>query len=407
VSRLRLAAARWALLFASIFAITLPFDYALLPDTGAAVRPLSEPMARWSGESLLGIDRDFVARIVSDSTGMYLHAMNVAIIAALACIAWLAFERRRPDPARTLDLLRAGASLYLALQLFRYGLDKLFKEQFYLPEPNTAFTPLGHLSRDILYWSTIGSSHAYTVATGAIEIVVAVLLLVRRTRLLGAIGAVVVMLHIVLVNFGFDISVKLFSLLLLFLSLIVASPAIVALVRTLVLRRPVDVDASPARPPHRYAVAASTLIAAIILAESLAPYLSVDALDDDRAARPPMHGAYEVTSIVRNGDTVAERTSPEFQRIFIHRRGYLITQRGDDEMRDYRITHDSASARLYLTANRQPASVLDYARRAEDSVVVFTGIIEGDSLAIVTRQIDLEALPLYRRGWHWTSDEYR
>jgi len=37
--------------------------------------------------------------------------------------------------------------------LLNYGTDKLFLEQFYKPDANILFTPLGFLDSDILFWS--------------------------------------------------------------------------------------------------------------------------------------------------------------------------------------------------------------------------------------------------------------
>jgi hypothetical protein len=93
-----------------------------------------------------------------------------------------------------------------------------------LPEPNLLFTPLGQLDKDILYWSTMGSSYGYNLFLGCTELLTGVLLFFRKTRAIGALAAVFICANIVAVNFSFDISVKLLSSFLLLLSLFIAIP---------------------------------------------------------------------------------------------------------------------------------------------------------------------------------------
>ena len=77
-------------------------------------------------------------------------------------------------------------SFYLALILLKYGFDKVFKAQFYLPEPNILFTRFGNLDRDILFWSTMGTSYSYSLILGLIEVGIAILLLIPQTKIIGA-----------------------------------------------------------------------------------------------------------------------------------------------------------------------------------------------------------------------------
>lgn len=114
---------------------------------------------------------------------------------------------------------------YLVLIMLKYGVSKIFKTQFYLPEPNILFTPFGQLDKDILYWSTMGLSYEYNILLGLMEIIPALLMLFRKTRTLGLLILLGVLIHVVGVNFSFDISVKGFSLFLLFLTIMVLRPS--------------------------------------------------------------------------------------------------------------------------------------------------------------------------------------
>src|SRR5215203_4861430 len=95
------------------------------------------------------------AAISSDSRSMYVLVFLFFVIAIIttALLSLTAFKEKKQ---KAFPLLQSVFRYYLIMQLFIYGFDKVFKTQFYLPEPNILFTPLGNISRDLLYWSTIG-----------------------------------------------------------------------------------------------------------------------------------------------------------------------------------------------------------------------------------------------------------
>lgn len=407
------AAFRFAILFVSLFIISLPFPYHVIPDIGEYLSPCSERLVRWMGKSVFRIEPPYTAEIVSDSPGMYIHVFALLIISALLSLLWTGIDTTRKDRPALRYLFHAAVSYYLALQLFKYGFDKVFKHQFYLPEPNTLYKPLGYITPDILYWSTIGTSYWYNLLTGLAEIIFAFLLLFRRTRIIGALGATVVVAHIVMINFSFDISVKLYSCFLLLLCLIVAYPGLVPLFDLLIRNR----RAEPWEPRPVILSKKNTLFYSIakalvivgVLSEALFIYFKTGNFNDDTATRPFLHGAYAVETFVRNNDTLPPllTENARFKRIFIHRRGYFIAQGMNDATRDYNLGYDIPNRRLVLDENDARAGVLGYTLSNNDSLLVLRGALKNDSVAIHARRIDLESLPLLQRSFHWTIDDYR
>lgn len=55
-----------------------------------------------------------------------------------------------------------------------------------------------------LLWNFIGASAAYTIFTGVAEVLGGLLLVARRTALLGALVCIGVMSNVVLLNFSYD-----------------------------------------------------------------------------------------------------------------------------------------------------------------------------------------------------------
>lgn len=390
--------------------LSLPFPHDYLPDVGAFLSPLFESIATWSGRNVFGLASDYTARLISDSTGLYIHVANLVMIAIVVASLPVAAVRRVTGDGRAACWFTVIASYYLALQLFTYGFDKVFKAQFFLPEPNTLFTTVGETPADLLYWSVMGASRSYTVFTGILEVVAAVLLLFRRTRTIGGLTAFAILLNVVAINFSFDISVKIFSTFLLLLSCAIVAPDADRLAGFILRKDRIGNQGwSPecrTRKAHALYATAKGLVICIMLFDVLASYVVAANFNDDAAPRPPMHGAYEVTAFVANGDSIPPLATEHrrWRRAFVHRRGYLIVQTMDDRMKDYRLRLDTAGRRMLITDPYDgETSVLGYAVR-DSSTVTLAGILHEDTLAVACRRLDLSALPLLRNEFHWTVD---
>ena len=149
------------------------------------------------------------------------------------------------------------------------------------------------------------------------EVIPALLLLHRKTRTLGLFILVGVLLHVVSINFSFDISVKLFSVFLLLVTLTLLAPNLKNLIWFFLLLRPTSLKQDEYRITFKksgvkYSIKLAFII--ILLLESLFPYLTSGVYNDDNAPRPYLHGAYEVTQITLPDLSV---DTPKIKRVFI------------------------------------------------------------------------------------------
>jgi uncharacterized membrane protein YphA (DoxX/SURF4 family) len=409
-NRIGKALFRIAFVFVLLFICSFSFPHEYILDIGHYTHSFFERMVAWVGNHILHIDKPYSTELISDSTGMYINVLVLLVISIAIALVWGLIDRPKNYSALKYWFI-VFIRYYLAMQLLSYGWNKVFKWQFYLPEPNTLFTPLGYIHKDLLYWSAMGMSRSYSIFTGALEVLAALLLFFRKTQLIGALVALGVMVNVLMINIGFDISVKLYSSFLLLLCMMVIWPHTKRLYYLLLLRNPTE----PGFPSFKYPSfkkpwlcrTIKFIVITLLLVDSLVIYFSSKNFNDDKAARPYMHGAYQVKTFVRNGDTLLPLATDVYRwrRMFIHRQGYLIVQSMDDSMKDYELYNDSLKHELILK-NPEDSSlhVLQY-RNMADTALQLNGRLYNDSLNIYLKKIDLQQLPLMKNEFNWTIDE--
>ena len=116
-------------------------------------------------------------------------------------------------------------SYLLGLCMLPYALTKLLRTQFVVMPFYQWSEPLKDISGVTLTWAFLGYSKWFTILLGVLELLPAILLLFRKTRLLGAILLLPVVLNVFLINIALDLweDTQLISGLLLILNLLVLS----------------------------------------------------------------------------------------------------------------------------------------------------------------------------------------
>ncbi len=174
-----------------------------------------------------------------DTAAGYLVQITILVAACGGTLVWSWLERSRTRSVRLRGWLHVLARYALASSLIDYALVKIIPVQFSHLQARQLAESYGQSSPMALLWNFMGFSTAYTVFGGMAELVPAMLLLFRRTALAGALIAFGVLLNVVMLNFCYDVPVKLYSLNLLLLSVFLVLPESGRLLRVFVLNRPV------------------------------------------------------------------------------------------------------------------------------------------------------------------------
>ncbi len=346
-------------------------------------------------------------KVYSDSVSMHILLLILFVTAVVIAILLL-FVRQWPLYRKKIfAVLYQFLMYYLALQLLKYGADKIFKNQFYIPEPNTLFTPMGKIEKDLLYWSSMGTSYGYNIFLGVLEIIAAIFILIKRSRLAGLLLSLGILVNVVAINFGFDISVKLFSLFLLFLNCCLLFPYRQWFYQLLLQKKLIVSTATEYKATFKKSFIISFLqwlAVGLIFLEVFFPFIASGNFNGDTASRPYLHGAYEVTKIIVEKDTLPETSSP-IKRFFIHKDSYLIFQDQQDAMKDYKMTCDINRQQFVLTDYQLKQTVLPFTYHPGDSTLALQYFNNGKTITLIGKTINWQTMPALKKGFHWTMDD--
>lgn len=362
----------------------------ILPNIPGFLNPLIAPILSFLGRILFGFSH-FSTELWSDSKAVYVLLAFLTSISVVVSFL-LSFKNQTEGLVTIRHWFITILRYYLAYQLLYYGFNKVFKWQFFLPEPNTVYTPLGQITPDLLYWSAVGSSYSYTVLAGVLEVLTAVLLLFRSTYRIGALLAIIVMANVVAINFGFNISVKVFSLFLFLISWIVLGSDVLKILD--VLRGKLRIYApswTPSFKERRLLYTSTKIIVVLLLVmDALFPYIDTKNFNDDMAKRPKFHGAYAITSA----------NPMDWEQVFFHRRGYFIVKDSEQNFTDYNLTFDTTAHQIRLDKDSS-STYFSY------ETLPNKGILLEDlnhKRRIELKRLPYRDLPIFKRNFNWWID---
>ena len=395
-------ATKTVFVFVLLFIGSFPFPHYFIPDVGAFTHSFFETITSWFAKYILQVQQPFTTELISDSTAFYINALWIFCFSVIVATIWQQFDKHNHFKKYYYWFL-VFVRYYLAMQLLAYGFNKIFKWQFYLPEPNTLFTTVGNTYKDLLYWNSMGVSRTYSIFTGLLELVAAVLLLFKRTTLLGACLAFGILLNVLFINLSFDISVKLYSLFLLLLIVLLLLPNAKQLYHFFFQVQKQNIESKSRK---KYLLLLKWLVILVIVIDAMAVYVQSNNYNDDAAPRPFLHGAYEAQTFVLNNDTLLPliKDTHYWRRMFIHRRGYFIVQYMNDSMQDFELTIDSTKHSFTILNVADSTTHFFGYTKESDSTLQLTGKFYNDSIKVHFNKIDLKKLPLLQNEFSWTID---
>ncbi|MEM7367799.1 MAG: DoxX family membrane protein [Bacteroidota bacterium] len=364
----------------------------------------------WFAEHILGLEEPITVFTngSGDTLYNYLSILCYAIVSGIATIIWSSLDARRPNYEKLMEWVIILIRYYIVYEMIMYGLAKVFYMQFQPPRFGRLIQDYGDSSPMGLMWTFMGFSKGYTIFAGVGELIGGLLLLFRRTTTLGALIVFGVMFNVMMMNFCYDIPVKLLSSHLVLLSGLLIALDGKRLFRTFILNRPTE--SVPMPPLFKDPVHEKAKIIAkwIIVAIGLGIFLvgSITQLQFMKNRKPLFHGLYEVESFERNGEIIPPLTtdSTRWDKIAIDFKNRASIRTMNGKTRWYSFEPDTTDQTIayHLTSDTVNVYTLGYSW-PDSNQFVLEGITDGDTLRIVTTQKTKDDFLLTNRGFHWVN----
>ncbi|MGO4883293.1 MAG: hypothetical protein ACLP59_21105 [Bryobacteraceae bacterium] len=339
-----------------------------------------------------------------DTTLDYVFAFCSAVIAGLVTPVWSMLDRRRPNYQTLYAHLRLLVRFTLAFTMLSYGFAKLYPLQFVPPFMTTLTETYGESSPMGILWTFMGASAAYTRFCGMAEVTAGLLLLFRRTTVVGALVATGAMLNVAALNFCYDVPVKLYSVHLVLMSIFLLIPESMALMRFFFTRQAAELErASLPRFERRWLRIAAVVLQVCVITSVLynniwGGYKSVKEANHTYFKHAPLFGVWNADTFTAEGPD-----SARWRELAIQMPGWLFLRNSAGERIFFQTTYDEAKHTLTLNS-RQTKQQANFTYRQPDAQhLALSGTLNGKPAAAEFHRVVGQFL-LTTRGFHWISE---
>ncbi len=341
-----------------------------------------------------------------DTTLDYILMFCFGCFAIFAALIWSFLDRRRPNYQILYAWLRLLVRFTLAFTLLAYGFAEVYPLQFRPPLLSTLTETYGEASPMGILWTFMGASVAYTKFCGLAEVLGGMLLLFRRTTTIGALVAAGAMLNVAMLNFSYDVPVKLYSTHLFLMALFLLIPDATTLARFFVFHQEARLEGVwLPRFKNRRLRAAAIVLQALVICSVLynniwGGYKTVKEYSSSYFKNAPLNGIWIADSFISAKLADAGRwcqlTIPFSRRLYIRDAG------GDRT--GFNSTYDESKHTLKLSSAQLKEADFTY-NLPDAQHLVLRGTLNGDPIAAEFHRFDESRLLLIHRGFHWINED--
>ena len=394
-----------------LFFYMFPFplnDIPLIGDLLAYYVKAKDFVTLWFGQNVLRLETLEKIKMTGsgDTTFDYVKVLTTAVISILISTGIFIFTFRRSNYDKLHDYITTYARYYVGLYLISYGVSKLDNGQFSFPNLITMEQTYGNSSPMGLLWNFMGYSKPYTMFTGLCETLGGVLLFFRRSTVIGSLVSIVIMTNVAMLNFAYDVPVKLFSLHLVFISFFIFYPNLINLFNFFILNKPSTLSVTQLYLPNKWAKYGRILLKLLVVIGI--PTLTI--IEQNSYAGVPLKhnfsGTYQTQQFLINKDTLLPQTNDTvtWKKMII---GEIYSKiiLANDKSVFYKTTIDTTTQTINLISYRDSTTkyALKY-RQLSDSIFLVTGQYKLDSISISFKRKLMGDYPLVKRGFHWINE---
>ena len=404
---------RYIFIFFSV--IVLPFPLDLIPGLDFLTSYYNQfwtSAINFAAKTIFHIEETLTLKATGSGDRLYdwLWYFCLIMVTILIGSVFSILDRSRSNYNRLNGWFILILSYYLAYILLVYGIIKLFYLQFGPPNLERLFQTFGQASPMRLLWTFMGFSETYTIFSGLCETIAGILLLIGRTRTLGALLSIGVMLNVFMLNMSYDVPVKLFSFQLLLIGTYLASLDGRRLMSFFVLNQPTP--ARPTQPLSHTRRGKYILFGIKLLFITYVIYSQVDGAlraqkqYGSKREKSVMYGVYNVATFIRNNDTVPPLTSDvkRWQRVLFDYPTFASVMMMNDSVTRYTSKIDTINQTMSFSPQGDTINEYLFTYTEDGANLQMDGILEKDTLRVNMRHYDLTNFGLLNRGFHWINE---
>ena len=340
-----------------------------------------------------------------DTTYNYVQLLVFALLSFFGMIGLALLDRGRNHYQELRKWMLLLVRYYLAFQLINYGFAKLYYLQFRPPSELQLNQELGDFSPMGLLWVFMGYSKGYTMFTGALELLGGLLLLSRKTTLLGGLVAFGVMLNVMMLNFCYDVPVKILSTHMVLLSMFIIACEGKRLLQFFVFNKPVLQGADYAILPKEYRLA-KNIVKGIGIALYLGFIIFTMSRASERFVSKPdtdfIRGLFEVEHY--EGTFHDTRDTSAWITFNCSYSDRFYVKKSDGEKEYFQFTVNKGSSQISIKSNLQSNYSDFHYSKLENNRIQLNGIIGKDTFDILLFKKNRKKSELMDRGFHWINE---
>ena len=377
---------------------------------------LCSAAVHWVSVHVLHLAHNFATDYLNTSSGSkdttfdYVEALSFLIIAILATVIWSLLDRRRQNYQWLHKWFIVYLRLSLAATMIPYGAAKIVPAQFPTLSPSKLLDTYGNSAPANLLWTFMGTSRSYSAFGGATELLAGMLLVVPRLATLGGLISAAVMANVLMLNLGYDVSVKLGSIHLVLMAILIVLPDGVQLVDFFARNRTARLTPPPTLFRklwlNRAFVVLQLAFGFVLLVHDLQQWHRFAAQIED-SRNTELFGIWSVDDF--NLDTQPRPpllSDPlRWQRLIVDSMDGAVIQ-GMTGPFQYVYFHPNARGKNFtLTRYGDPSWVAEFTYDNSDpNSLVLTGRLNGRPASIKLHKEDESKFPLNSNGFHWIHD---
>ncbi len=369
----------------------------------------------WVGTNILHLNANALSEVPNgsgDELYDYVLILCLIVAAGFGTAIWSWLDRKRTNYQTLYQWLRLLMRMTVGWSMLGYGVKKLLWAQFPAPSLARLVEPFGQASPMGLLWTFMGASPLYNFFGGLGEMAGGVLIVLPGLTALGSLICLAMTTNVLMLNLGYDVPRKIFTIHLILMCLFLLIPEVRRLANVFIFNRRADpvpeVPLFSDKLTNRAAAALPIVFGALVLfVAGRQSYL--DAKGFNVFLPPSIRGVWLVDGFVVDGTPHPPllTDSNRWKNVIFDATNIFTVQSMDGQQNDYLMQIDPSGKRLRLQGAQNPQWRATLAMESvQPDRIVLEGQFGNEHVSATLDRSDLtdpQKFPLMNRGLHWVN----